>query len=116
MNCESVETSRLFAPLHLPEIVLQAQIRGPEEESLRRKGIRTARRLAFHIYEGIVPYHIPSGIKAAHESGIWTRWQILLSRSISNTDTIPFMHATMGGNVVLIFIVWSFGVVGAIVG
>lgn len=62
----------------------------------------------------IVPPHIPIGIKAAHESGIWMRWERLFEELQAIVESVDVTAASMTGNIVVIFCVLLCGLGGAI--
>lgn len=58
---------------------------------------------------GIIPSHLPTKIKAAHEAGIWMRWNLLFLNDHTGHGNRPVTAARMDGNVVLIFLLWVIG-------
>lgn len=59
---------------------------------------------------GALPPHLPQRIKGIHEGGIWSRWVVMQRENITTENQIV-AAARMDGNIILIFLVWIFGII-----
>lgn len=65
-------------------------------------------------FKGIIPPHLILRIRRIGASVVWKWWMELLSGKTSNdAESNTVLATNMGGNIIIIFIMWTFGVVMA---
>lgn len=66
-------------------------------------------------FSKVVPRHVPIRLARAFKSGIWKHWVVLHDwRSSDNELNHDAVAAGMDGNVILIFVVLSYGLLGSL--
>lgn len=68
----------------------------------------------FHLW-GVIPKRILIRMKATYEAGIWERWRLMFKKSDMNKiENGEVTATTMNGNIVVIFLLWLCGHIGAL--
>lgn len=71
---------------------------------------------SFTLTGGALPPYLPKSIKSIHENGIWKRWSRLFTTvSVADSGNSEVRAGSMGGNVVIVFLVWLTGMAGSFI-